>query len=42
MSESSALGRLLRLIREDPRSAILLHEILGAPPGLRPMDQDRP
>jgi len=36
MSESpSALERLRRLVKEDPRSAILLHEILGPPPGLR-------
>ena len=30
----SALARLRRLVKEDPRSAILLHEILGPPPGL--------
>jgi len=29
------LGRLRTLVKEDPRSAILLHEILGPPPGLR-------
>jgi hypothetical protein len=36
MSEPvSALERLRRLVKEDPRSAILLHEVLGPPPGLR-------
>ena len=34
-SPASALARLRRLVKEDPRSAILLHEILGPPPGLR-------
>jgi len=35
MSESpTALERLRRLVKEDPRSAVLLHEILGPPPGL--------
>jgi len=33
---ASALARLRRLVKEDPRSAILLHEILGPPPGLVP------
>ena len=32
---ASALERLRKLVKEDPRSAILLHEILGPPPGLR-------
>jgi len=32
---ASALARLRRLVKEDPRSAVLLHEILGPPPGLR-------
>ena len=31
----SKLERLRMLVKEDPRSAILLREILGPPPGLR-------
>jgi len=37
---ASALARLRRLVKEDPRSAILLHEILGPPPGLRKPEDD--
>lgn len=32
---TTPLERLRRLVKEDPRSAILLHEVLGPPPGLR-------
>ncbi len=32
---ASPLERLRKLVKEDPRSAVLLHEILGPPPGLR-------
>jgi len=42
MSDPAAIARLLRLVREDPRSAVLLHEILGPPPGLRSSDNGRP
>ncbi len=36
MGESQTpLDRLRTLVKEDPRSAILLHELLGPPPGLR-------
>jgi hypothetical protein len=35
----SSLRRLRKLVKEDPRSAILLHEILGPPPGLRPPEE---
>ena len=33
------LERLRALLREDPRSAVLLHELLGPPPGLRPSEE---
>lgn len=36
------LERLRKLVKEDPRSAILLHEIIGPPPGLRPIEKSRP
>jgi len=42
MTDPAAIVRLLRLVREDPRSAVLLHEILGPPPGLRIGDDDGP
>jgi len=37
---ATARKKLLTLLRDDPRSAILLHEILGPPPGLRSNDVD--
>ncbi len=39
MAAPSPRERLLKLVREDPRSAILLHEVLGPPPGLQPADE---
>jgi len=35
----SPMDRLRKLVREDPRSAVLLHELLGPPPGLRPSER---
>jgi hypothetical protein len=34
-ASGSSLQRLRKLVKDDPRSAILLHELLGPPPGLR-------
>ena len=33
-AKSSFVSKLRKLLREDPRSAIALLEILGSPPGL--------
>jgi len=36
MVKRKSLGKLLRkILRQDPRAAIVLGEILGRPPGLR-------
>ncbi|GEM_PF-4515518 len=34
-STSSAREQLRKLLRDDPRAAILLRELLGPPPALR-------
>jgi hypothetical protein len=36
---ASPLGRIRRLVKQDPRSAVLLHELLGPPLGLRPPER---
>jgi len=36
MAKRKSLGKLLRkILRQDPRAAIVLGEILGPPPGLK-------
>jgi len=38
--DSASIAQIRRILQLDPRAAVLLHELIGLPPGLRTSDDE--